>query len=224
MRRPVLAALLAATTLASCGDAPGREEDPRVAANPLLRPAAFQETAPDRYRVRLETTEGDVVVSVRRAWAPRAADRFYNLVRAGWYDGVRFHRVLEGFVAEWGIHGDPWVNAAWRQAEMPDDSVRASNTRGRLSFSHHGPGTRTTQVFVNLDDNPELDERGFAPFGEVVEGMDVVEALHAGYGDGPPRGERGVYQAMAIARGDAYLDEFPELDRIERAALEGSGG
>ena len=150
---------------------------------------------------------------MHRAWAPRGADRFYNLVRAGFYDGIPFHRVLEGFVADFGIHPDPWVNAAWRQALLRDDPVVESNRRGRMSFSKGGPDRRTVQVFVNLRDNPELDAEGFAPFGEVVEGMETVDALYAAYGDGPPRGE-GVYQAMAIAKGDEYFAEFPGLDRI----------
>lgn len=212
VRMGLLIALLAGC--GSGGDAgAAADEEP---GDPLLQPADFQETAPDTFRARFETTEGAFVVAVRRAWAPRGADRFYNLVRAGFYDGVPFHRVIEGFVVDFGIHPDPWVNAAWRQARMPDDPVVQSNRRGRVSFSKSGPGTRTVQIFVNLADNVELDDDDFAPFGEVVEGMEVVDALYAGYGDGPPRGE-GVYQAMAIARGEEYFAEFPELDRIESA-------
>ena len=193
----------------------GAEADPDQgpAANPLLQPANFTETAPASFRVEFETTAGAFQVEVHRAWAPRGADRFYNLVRAGFYDGIPFHRVLEGFVADFGIHPDPWVNAAWRQALLRDDPVVESNRRGRMSFSKGGPDRRTVQVFVNLRDNPELDAEGFSPFGEVVEGMETVDALYAAYGDGPPRGE-GVYQAMAIAKGDEYFAEFPELDRI----------
>jgi peptidyl-prolyl cis-trans isomerase A (cyclophilin A) len=199
------------------GEAPEEEAGPPP--NPLLQPRSFTETAPEHYRVRLETTQGDIVIAVTRAWAPLAADRFYNLVRAGYYDGIAFHRVLPGFVAEFGIHGDPWVNAAWRQALMADEPVRQSNTRGRVTFSRNTPNSRTVQVFINLDDNRSLDGQGFSPFGEVEEGMAVAESLYAEYGDGPPRGE-GVYQAMAIARGDAYLEEeFPLLDRIRRAEV-----
>ncbi len=206
-----------ATTADSAGAAPSSGR-PSVADNPLLQPADFQERAPDEYRVRLETTKGAIVIAVHRAWAPRGADRFYNLVASGWYDGVRFHRVLKGFVASWGIHGDPWVNAAWERAPIKDDHVREHNTRGRVAFAQSGPDTRTTQVFIDLKDNASLDAQGFAPFGEVVEGMDAADALYSGYGDGPPRGE-GVYQAMALAKGDAYLDQFPKLDRIENARL-----
>jgi len=209
--------------LAACaGEA--SEEEAGPPPNPLLQPRDFTETAPGTYQVRLETTKGEIRIVVTRDWAPLAADRFYNLVSAGYYDGVAFHRVLSGFIAEFGIHGDPWVNAAWRQALMVDEPVRQSNTRGRVSFSKNTPNSRTVQVFVNLKDNGSLDEQGFSPFGEVAEGMDVVEALYAEYGDGPPRGE-GVYQAMAIARGDEYLnEEFPLLDRIERARIVEDGG
>jgi peptidyl-prolyl cis-trans isomerase A (cyclophilin A) len=200
------------------------EEEARPPSNPLLQPRSFNDTAPDRYQVLLETTKGDIRIIVTREWAPLAADRFYNLVKAGYYDGIAFHRVLSGFIAEFGIHGDPWVNAAWRQALMVDEPVRQSNTRGRVTFSKNTPNSRTVQVFINLKDNGSLDEQGFSPFGEVTEGMEVAEALYAEYGDGPPRGE-GVYQAMAIARGDEYLnEEFPLLDRIERAVIIGDGG
>ena len=207
-----------ALLLAGCaGETP--EEEAGTPTNPLLQPRSFDDTAPDRYQVLLETTKGDIRIDVTREWAPLAADRFYNLVKAGYYDGIAFHRVLSGFIAEFGIHGDPWVNAAWRQALMVDEPVRQSNTRGRVTFSKNTPNSRTVQVFINLKDNGSLDGQGFSPFGEVAEGMEVVEALYAEYGDGPPRGE-GVYQAMAIARGDEYLnEEFPLLDRIERAVI-----
>lgn len=202
---------------AACGGE-SADDVAEVPDHPLRQPHLHQGTAPDTFRVRLETTRGDVVIGVRREWSPRGADRFYNLVRAGFYDGVPVHRVVEGFIADFGIHPDPWVNAAWRQATLQDDPVRSSNLRGRVTFSKGGPDSRTTQVFVNTDDNPELDEQGFAPFGEVVEGMEVVDGFFSGYGDGPPRGD-GVYQAMAIARGEEYFAEFPELDRIESARV-----
>lgn len=213
---------LALTLLPGCGGEASQEET-GPPPNPLLQPRSFQETAPETFRVRFETSKGDIVIEVNRAWAPLGADRFYNLVKAGYFDGIRFHRVMDGFMAEFGIHGDPWVNAAWRQAIMVDDPVVESNTRGRVTFSKSTPHSRTVQVFINTDDNPNLDAQGFSPFGEVVDGMDVVDALHR-VGDGPPRGD-GVYQAMAIARGDEYFDEeFPDLDRIERAVLEVAGG
>ena len=199
-----------------CGDS-GDDvpDDPRL-QNPLLRASQFNETAPESFRARLETTAGVFVIEVHRDWAPQGADRFYSLVKGGWYDGVRFHRVLKDFTASWGIHDDPYVNFVWQKQLLADDPTTQSNLRGRVSFARSGPNSRTTQVFVNYKDNSSLDDR-FAPFGEVVEGMDVVDRLYAEYGDGPPRGE-GVYQAMAIARGGEYFDEeFPELDRIERA-------
>lgn len=217
---------LALPLLSACGGGEPEEAAEADAApeNPLLQPHRFRETAPKEYRVRLQTTQGDVVIQVHRSWAPMGADRFYNLVKAGYYEGVPFHRVVEGFVAEFGIHPDPWVNAAWRQATMEDDPVTKANLRGRVTFSKNRPDTRTVQVFINLDDNRNLDTQGFAPFGEVVEGMDVVESLYAEYGDGPPRGE-GVYQSMAIAKGDEYFDEeFPLLDRIEEAEIVEEGG
>ena len=208
--------LVCAVGIAAC--APDTDIDDAPPPNPLLQPANFTETAPETFSVEFETTAGSFQVEVHRAWAPRGADRFYNLVRAGFYEGIPFHRVLEGFVADFGIHPDPWVNAAWRQALLRDDPVVESNLRGRMSFSKGGPDRRTVQVFVNLRDNPELDAEGFSPFGEVVEGMETVDALYAAYGDGPPRGE-GVYQAMAIAKGDEYFAEFPELDRIVAVRL-----
>jgi peptidyl-prolyl cis-trans isomerase A (cyclophilin A) len=215
------ACALSLLLLVGCGGSSPDEASTEPPPNPLLQPRDFNETAPQSYQVRLETAKGDILIQVTRAWAPLGADRFYNLVKAGYYDGVAFHRVLDDFVAEWGIHGDPWVNAAWRQALMADEPVRQSNTRGRVTFSKNTPNSRTVQVFINLKDNSSLDGQGFSPFGEVVEGMEVVESLHSEYGDGPPRGE-GVYQAMAIARGDEYLnEEFPLLDRIERAVLVG---
>lgn len=207
---------LLVAAVGGCGGA--ADDEAAEPTNPLLQPADFQETAPETFRARFETTKGTFVVEARREWAPRGADRFYNLVRSGFYDGVPFHRVIEDFVVDFGIHPDPWVNAAWRQARMPDDPVLQSNRRGRVSFSKSGPGTRTVQIFVNLRDNAELDDDAFAPFGEVVEGMEVVDALYAGYGDGPPRGD-GVYQAMAIARGEEYFAEFPELDHIVSVRL-----
>jgi peptidyl-prolyl cis-trans isomerase A (cyclophilin A) len=162
-----------------------------------------------------------MVVAVDRDWAPRGADRLFALVGLGYYDGVRFHRVLDGYMAGFGIHGDPRVNAVWRPRIIEDDPPGRSNSRGTVSFAASGPNSRTTDLFINLRDNPELDELGFVPVGRVVEGMEVADQLHAGYGDGPPRGE-GPYAAMAQARGNAYLtEEFPELDWIRRATVLG---
>ena len=196
--------------------------DPRL-QNPLLRASQFNETAPPSFQARFETTNGDFVIEVHREWAPLGADRFYNLVKRGWYDGVRFHRVLTDFLVQWGIHDEPYVNAIWKDELLLDDPATQPNLRGRVAFAKGGANSRTVQVFVNYKDNVSLTERGFAPFGEVVEGMDVVDGLYAVYGEAPPQGE-GVYQAMAMARGAEYYDdEFPELDRITRATISEGG-
>ena len=204
----------------ACGDG-GREATGEV--SPLLRPDSpeMKAVAPDSFLVRFDTSEGEFAVRVRRAWAPRGADRFYNLVRHGFYDGARFFRVLDGFVAQFGIHGDPRVSAAWREATIADDPVVASNERGTLAFAAgRSANTRTTQVFVNYRDSSELDAMGFAPFGEVVAGMEVVDRLHSGYGEGAPSG-RGPEQARIQFEGNSYLErEFPDLDYIERAVVE----
>lgn len=181
--------------------------------------AAMSEPAPATFRARFETSKGDFVIEVHRDWAPLGADRFYNLVKSGYYDGTRFFRVISGFMAQFGIHGDPRVSAAWRTARIPDDPVREHNTRGAVTFATAGPGTRTTQLFINYADNSRLDGMGFAPFGRVVDGMDVVDRLYAGYGEGAPGG-RGPDQGRIAAEGNAYLErEFPELDQIRRATV-----
>lgn len=217
-RRAAVGVLAVAAAVYACGTEEGEEP---ADGSPLLRPASAElnRTAPDSFRARFETSEGEFVVLVRREWAPRGADRFYNLVRNGFYDGVRFFRVLDGFVAQFGIHGDPRVFAAWREAAIRDDPVVASNVRGTLSFATSGADSRTTQVFINYGDNSQLDAMGFAPFGEVVQGMGVVDRLYAGYGEGAPNGS-GPNQGRIQAEGNAYLDEaFPELDRVERAVI-----
>ena len=218
VHRSIIAAGLLAVPLAACGGG-SEESEPRAARNPLLSPQNYAATAPDTYRVRLETSAGDVLIEVRRAWAPLGADRFFNLVTGGFYDDSRIYRVVPGFMAQFGLHADPYVTQAWKSRFIVDDPVRQSNTRGRVSFAMGGVHSRTTQIFISYGDNSALDEDGFAPIGEVVAGMEVVDAFHAGYGDGPPRGD-GPYQAMAEARGNAYLDsDFPELTRIVSAAV-----
>jgi peptidyl-prolyl cis-trans isomerase A (cyclophilin A) len=181
--------------------------------------AAMGERAPGTFRARFETTKGDFVIEVQRDWAPLGADRFYNLVRSGYFDGVRFFRVISGFMAQFGIHGDPQVAAVWRDREIADDPVRQSNTRGMVSFATRGANTRTTQFFINYGDNSRLDGAGFAPFGRVVEGMDVVDGLYAEYGEGAPGG-LGPDQGRIQGEGNAYLErEFPKLDYVRRAAV-----
>jgi peptidyl-prolyl cis-trans isomerase A (cyclophilin A) len=192
---------------------------PAGAGAALRDPSRATEKAPDRFLVRFETTKGPFVVEVTRAWAPRGADRFYNLVKAGYYDEVAFFRVISDFMVQFGIHGDPRVSAVWREARIPDDPVTQSNTRGMVTYATAGPDTRTTQMFINFKDNSFLDSQGFAPFGRVVEGMSVVDSLYAGYGEGGPRGG-GPDQGRAQAEGNAYIrGSFPKLDFVKTARL-----
>ncbi len=189
----------------------------------LLAPTLARERAPERFRVRFLTTKGTFVVEVERAWAPNGADRLYNLARIGYFKETAVFRVLPRFVAQWGIHGDPRVNAVWRLARIPDDPVILPNERGTLVFATQSgeKNSRTVQLFVNTADNRKsLDSLGFAPVGRVVEGLEVVDRFHAGYGDGPPQGG-GPHQGRLQGEGNAYLaQEFPELDFIRSATLE----
>jgi peptidyl-prolyl cis-trans isomerase A (cyclophilin A) len=185
----------------------------------LKNPAALTEQAPATYNVNFDTTKGPIVITVHRDWAPLGADRFYNLVKNGFYDDVRFFRVIDGFMAQFGIHGNPAVSAAWRGANIKDDPVKQSNKRGFLTFATGGPNTRTTQLFINFGDNAALDKQGFSPIGEVTKGMDVVDKLYNGYGEGAPRG-KGPDQGRTQAEGNAYLSkEFPKLDYIKTATI-----
>ena len=193
-----------------------------TAANPraaLRDPARAQERAPNAFRVRFDTTKGPFVVEVHRDWAPRGADRFYNLAKVGFFDEIRFFRVIAGFMVQFGIQGDPAVAAAWREAQIQDDPVKQSNRRGMVTFATAGPNTRTTQVFINFKDNAGLDGQGFTPFGQVVEGMSVVDSLFSGYGEGQPRGG-GPDQGRLQMEGNAYLKrEFPKLDAVKTAKV-----
>ncbi len=193
---------------------------PALAQANLSNPASLTERAPATYKVKLETSKGPVVIEVTRAWAPNGADRFYNLVKNGYYDNVRFFRVISGFMVQFGINGEPAVQSKWRTASIPDDPVTQSNKRGMITFATAGPNTRTTQVFINFGDNASLDSRGFAPFGRVVSGMDIVDKLHAGYGEGAPSG-RGPDQGRLQQDGNAYLRrDFPSLDYVQKATIE----
>jgi peptidyl-prolyl cis-trans isomerase A (cyclophilin A) len=157
---------------------------------------------------------------VNRDWAPNGADRFYNLVKNGFYDNVRFFRVVTGFMVQFGISGDPKLSAPWREARIPDDPVRQSNKRGYITFATAGPNTRTTQVFINFGNNTFLDSQGFAPFGQVISGMNVVDALNAEYGEGAPRG-RGPDQGRLQQEGNAYLaKDFARMDFVRKATIE----
>jgi cyclophilin family peptidyl-prolyl cis-trans isomerase len=185
----------------------------------LQKPAELNEQAPATFRANLDTSKGAIVITVHREWAPVGADRFYNLVKNGFYDDVRFFRVIPGFMAQFGIHGNPAVAAAWRPAQIKDDPVKQTNKRGYVTFATAGPNTRTTQLFINFGDNAGLDKQGFAPFGEVTTGMDVVDKIYSGYGEGAPRG-KGPDQGRTQSEGNAYLTkEFPRLDYIKSATI-----
>jgi peptidyl-prolyl cis-trans isomerase A (cyclophilin A) len=209
--------LFAVALSAQTGEKGAPPAAPRIS---LLNPAFLTKQSPDVYRVKFTTTKGDFVVQVNRAWAPRGADRFYNLVENGFYDDAGIFRVLPGFVAQFGISARPAVARAWTRATIPDDPVTQSNLRGTITFATSGANTRTTQVFINLADNAALDKMGFAPFGKVVEGMEVVDSFYSGYGEGAPSG-RGPDQTRLTNEGKAYLDRnFPDLDCIKTTLVQ----
>ncbi|HSN98448.1 MAG TPA: peptidylprolyl isomerase [Candidatus Nanopelagicales bacterium] len=222
----------AASTAAPTGTASAKAKAPAapsggaLAGNaPIFQPKLATEQAPENYKVQFATTKGDFVVQVNRAWSPNGADRFYNLVKLGYYDGVRFHRVVDNFMVQFGIHPNPSVNGAWYNAFIQDDPASKSNKRGYITFATAGPNTRTTQVFINYSDkNARLDSMGFTPFGEVVgDGMKVVDALHKGYGELAPQG-KGPNPFQMQREGDAYIEKnFPEIDRIKEAKIIADG-
>jgi peptidyl-prolyl cis-trans isomerase A (cyclophilin A) len=182
-------------------------------------PAKLTEKAPDTFQVQFDTTKGKFTIEVTRSLAPNGADRFYNLVRSGYFKDIAFFRVISGFMCQFGIHGDPAVSAKWREANMTDDPVKGSNTRGMVTFATAGPNTRTTQLFINFADNTNLDGMGFAPFGKVISGMDVVDKINNEYGEGAPRG-RGPDQGRIQKEGNAFLKkDFPNLDYIKSATI-----
>jgi peptidyl-prolyl cis-trans isomerase A (cyclophilin A) len=216
MKRGLICLAAAALTLGSAAGALGQ-----TAANKakLQNPAALTERAPATFKANFDTSAGAFVIEVHRDWAPMGADRFYNLVKNGYYDGVRFFRVISGFMAQFGMHGDPSVQKAWSNAEIKDDPVKESNKRGYVTFATRGPNSRTTQLFINFKDNAGLDKQGFTPFGQVTSGMDVVDKLYSGYGEGAPNGS-GPSQGQISAEGNAYLTKsFPKLDYIKSATI-----
>lgn len=211
MRSERIVGVLALGLLVSCGS----EQAPKKQS---AAPAKV-EPAPAVYKVKLETSKGDIVVEVHKEWAPRAADRFWELVAARYYDEARFYRVVRNFIAQFGIHRNAEQNRLWHELKIPDDPVKQKNRKGTLSFAHNGPNTRSTQVFINLKDNPILDTANFAPFARVVEGMDVAEKLYFAYGEIAPRGG-GPDGAKAEAEGNAYLEpRYPRLDYIKTARV-----
>jgi len=219
----LLVALVPAITPAQAQSAAPAAKTPAAAAHPhptgphtdpaLLHPATLTAKAPDVYEVTFKTTGGDFVVQVTRAWAPLGADRFYNLVKHGFFTGAAFFRVVPGFIVQFGLSANPAVNKVWDKASIKDDPVTQSNHTGYLTFATAGPGTRTSQLFINLGENAALDEKGFAAFGKVTTGMDVVQKIYAGYGESPD-------QAQITSQGKAYLDKsFPKLDHIISATV-----
>lgn len=176
---------------------------------------------PDQYKVRLQTTKGDVVILAHRDWAPKGADHFYELTKMGFYNDNYFFRAIKGFVVQWGLNGDPKLNQTWRAITIPDDPLKVSNKAGTVVFAATGePNSRSTQVFINLGDNSQtLDPQGFAPFGEVIQGMENVQNLFMDYGEGAPNGS-GPNQGAIAEVGNPYLEEhFPKLDRIKKAQI-----
>ncbi|AEP28996.1 alpha/beta fold hydrolase [Brumicola nitratireducens] len=212
---PYLARLLDATET--------RKQSSLPTKNHLEKPTAavWQERAPDTFTVRFETTEGMFRIEVKRDDAPLGADRFYQLVSNGFYDGVHINRVVEGFIAQFGIHGVPSINAVWKNNYISDDPVKRSNTRGSVAFAMTGPDTRATQVYINTGNNKRLDADGFAPFGEVIEGMDVIDRLYSPYGENAGGGLRGGRQGPLETGGSDYINQnFPLLDFIRVAHVE----
>ena len=196
------------------------QTDKETNMDPLTNPAKLTEKAPENFKVKFTTTKGDFNLEVTRAWSPLGADRFYNLVKSGFFKDVAFFRVISGFMVQFGIHGDPAISAAWRPAAIKDDPVQQSNARGYISYAMAGPNTRTTQLFINYGNNANLDGMGFSPFGKVTQGMTVVESIYAGYGEGAPSG-MGPDQGLVQRQGNKYLKaEFPKMDYILSAALE----
>ena len=187
----------------------------------LKNPASLTEKAPATYKVKFDTSAGVFVIQVTREWAPLGADRFYNLVKNGWYDDTRFFRAIKGFMVQFGINGDPALNATWRNARIGVDAVKQGNKPMYISFAMGAtPDTRTTQVFINYGDNSSLDKMGFASFGQVIEGQDVVMKINTEYGEGAPRG-KGPEQGRIQGEGNAYLKkDFPRLDFIKKATIE----
>lgn len=168
---------------------------------------------PEKFRFVLDTTKGKIAIEANRSWSPKGVDRLYELVQGGFFKDIAFFRVVDGFVVQFGIHGDPKVSSQWKSKNIEDDPVKESNKIGTISFATAGPGTRTTQLFINLGDNARLDSMGFSPVAKVVEGMDVVKKLYSSYGERPDQG-------AIQSKGNSYLKgSFPEMDYIKSAEI-----
>jgi peptidyl-prolyl cis-trans isomerase A (cyclophilin A) len=196
--------------MAAAAPAIGQTSDDK----PNMRdPKALTAKAPDTFKAKFETSAGAFVIQVNRSWAPLGADRFYNLVKSGFFDNVRFFRVVPNFMVQFGIHGVPSVATIWRNQQIKDDPVKQSNKRGYITFATAGPNTRTTQMFINFKDNAFLDSQGFAPFGQVTEGMGTVDKINAEYKETPNQG-------LIQSQGNAYLNkEFPRMDFVKKASI-----
>jgi peptidyl-prolyl cis-trans isomerase A (cyclophilin A) len=214
-------ALLAQTPASKSATSKGTASKTGSAGSSLLNPAALKAKAPDVFKAQFTTTKGDFVVEVHRDWSPHGADRFYNLVKSGFFDNVSFFRVHPGFMVQFGISSKPAVAKAWDSANIPDDPVMSSNKRGTITYAmSSAPNSRSTQLFINFVDNKFLDPQRFAPFGEVISGMEVVDMLYSGYGEMPAMGGHGPDPDKLEAEGDAYLlKNFPMIDRIKMAKI-----
>jgi len=210
MRRALATACIAVLALAGSAAWAGKEA--------LMEPVKLTAKAPDTFAAKFETSKGNFTIEVTRAWSPLGADRFYNLVKNGYYDNIRFFRVVPGFVVQFGIHGEPAVSAKWKDQKIQDEPVKESNKAGYITYAKGGPNSRTTQVFINLKDNASLDSMGFSPFGKVSEGMDVVLKLNGEYGDSITG-----LQGQIYAQGNAFLaQKAPNLDFIKKATVVGA--
>ncbi len=203
--------------------APVKADPPKPDPGPhpgLLDPAQAEGKAPATFKAQFDTTNGKLVIQVTRSWSPLGADRFYNLVKIGYFKDIAFFRVIDGFMAQFGIHGDPKVNQSWSNSNIKDDPVKESNLRGFITFAKTGaPHSRSTQFFINYRDNSPLDPQGFSPFGRVISGMEVIDTIYKGYGEGSPRG-RGPDQGRIRTQGNRYLKQsYPKLDYIKKATI-----
>ncbi len=212
---------LAGAALVAIALAAGLSAEQTAPRKSLMAPANLKETAPETYNVTFDTSIGAFVIKVTRAWAPNGADRFYNLVKNGFYDEARFFRAVPNFMVQFGLHANPTVTKVWQSARIAPDKVTQSNRKGFITFAMGAtPDTRTTQVFINFRNNTNLDGMGFAPFGEVVSGIEVVDKIYTGYGEGAPRGS-GPPQGRVAAEGNAYLiKSFPKMDYIKTATIQ----
>lgn len=215
LTRSLIAAPIAVIVAVTCQRGAQSPQQSSSSQSAVVQP----EPAPDSFLVTFQTNKGRIVVQAVRSWSPHGVDRFYTLVNDRFYDGVKFFRVLPNFMAQFGISGDPAVNTAWKDRSIPDDPVVQSNQRGYMSFATGGPNTRATQLFINKRDNRRLDGMGFAPVAKVIEGLEVVDGLYGGYGEGAPEGF-GPMQNRIEEQGNAYLNrQFPKLDSIITARV-----